>query len=135
MYDGSKMTCDVNPSSMQAGWRKRLNDEKVFKSSCHQFRFRELPSVLLPGQSLEFTIVFRSKKPGYFFENLYLLTHPKLRDSEGRGYSLRLSGICMDPEIVVFNKVYKIITAHIQTFYDSSINCDCLNKTLFRGHV
>lgn len=85
----------------QASSRKRLNDEKICKPVSHQFRFRELPCVLLPGQSIEFTIVFRSQEPGYFYENLYLLTHPKLRDAEGRGYSLRLSGICMDPDFVV----------------------------------
>lgn len=90
-------------SSTQHNLRKRQCDEKVFKSPSMEFRYRKLPAVLLAGQVLEFPIIFRSMTPGYFYETLYLVTHPKLKDAEGRGYSCRLTGICMDPDLLVKN--------------------------------
>jgi hypothetical protein len=50
---------------------------------------------------MEIPIIFRAQKPGYYHETLYLLTHPQLSDQNGKGYAVRLTGICMDPDLQV----------------------------------
>ncbi|CAL8144241.1 unnamed protein product [Orchesella dallaii] len=72
---------------------------KVPKKDHLEFHFSQLPGVLLPGQTYEFPIIFRSKKPGYFHETLYLLTHPRLNTEDGRYYAVSLTGVCTDIEL------------------------------------
>lgn len=62
-----------------------------------EFQFCSLPGVILPGQSVEFPIIFRSKKTGKFYETLHLLTHPRLvTKNGGKNYAVRLTGSCTD---------------------------------------
>ncbi|CAG7718728.1 unnamed protein product [Allacma fusca] len=75
------------------------SDEPFFwKDDNFEFHFRELPGVILPGQYIKFPIIFRSHRNGYFYEDLYLLTHPRLSDDNDCVYKLRLTGFCMDPD-------------------------------------
>ena len=71
---------------------------RFYKEVTFDFHCRELPDVILPGQSIEFPIIFRPKKPGVYHETLYLLTHPSMCDQSSRGYSIHLTGLCMEPE-------------------------------------
>ena len=84
------------------------------KSHCFHFHFRELPSVLLPGQTEKFEIIFRPRQPGYFNETLYLMTHPRLGDFT---YGIQLAGVCMDPDVT--SDAHKVGFATI--FISSSI--------------
>ncbi len=85
--------------------------KRVSKKTHLEFHFCSLPGVVLPGQTLDFPIIFRSKKPGFFHESLYLLTHPQLKCTrDGRSYAVRLSGVCIDVELAVCNPFHVTIT-------------------------
>jgi len=81
---------ETKPTSLQSKLQKKANLE---------FHFSELPNIILPGQSMKFRILFRSKTPGYFEQTIYLVTHPKISTSDGKQYAVRLSGICTNVEL------------------------------------
>jgi len=73
----------------------KVNRVRFVKEPCYEFHFRELPGVLLPGQTDKLEIIFRPRKPGYYNEKIYLMTHPRLGDAN---FGIQLCGICMDPD-------------------------------------
>lgn len=77
--------------------QKIINAKKLeyMKPHCQEFIFCELPKILLPGQKLQFEIMFRPQRPGFYTETIYLLTHPHLTET---AFSLNLTGICVDPD-------------------------------------
>lgn len=69
---------------------------EILKEPSFEFHFQELPGILLPGQMIEFPIIFRPRKAGVFHETIYLLTHPQITTET---YCVRLNGICVNPDI------------------------------------
>jgi hypothetical protein len=47
---------------------------------------------------LQFPIIFRPRRTGYFYEKVYLMTHPRLSNEDDKIFNLRLAGICMEPD-------------------------------------
>lgn len=75
-----------------------VNSSRVPKKEHLEFHFSELPGIILPGQTLQFPVLFRSKQPGFFYETIYLLTHPRICTETGLLYSLNLTGGCVEGE-------------------------------------